>query len=166
MIALVLGGARSGKSVIAEELAASTDAHVTYVATVRVDGDVDLANRIALHRSRRPSAWTTLEDYDDLVSVLDTTRGTVLIDSLGPWLAKLPGMNPDAEGLCAALQRRAGDTVVVTDEVGMGVHPTSQLGREFRDALGALNQAVAQVADKVLFVVAGLVLPLGPGLQR
>ena len=144
MIALVLGGARSGKSVIAEELATSTDAHVTYVATVRVDGDVDLANRIALHRSRRPSAWTTLEYYDDLVSVLDTTR-------------RFPS---------TALQRRAGDTVVVSDEVGMGVHPTSQLGREFRDALGALNQAVAQVADKVLFVVAGLVLPLGPGLQR
>jgi adenosylcobinamide kinase/adenosylcobinamide-phosphate guanylyltransferase len=163
VIALVLGGARSGKSVIAEELAASTDAPITYVATVRVGGDVDLATRVALHRSRRSSAWTTIEDYDDLVTVLEATRGTVLIDSLGPWLATLPGLNPDAERLCAALQRRSGDTIVVSDEVGMGVHPPTQLGREFRDALGALNQAVAQVADEVLFVVAGLVLPLGRG---
>jgi adenosylcobinamide kinase/adenosylcobinamide-phosphate guanylyltransferase len=166
VITLVLGGARSGKSVVAEELAASMDTRVTYVATVRVDGDDDLADRVALHRSRRPSSWTTLEDFDDLVNVLGTTEGTVLIDSLGPWLAMLPGMNADAEGLCAALQRRAGDTILVSDEVGMGVHPPTQLGREFRDALGALNQAVAQVADKVLFVVAGLVLPLGPGHQK
>lgn len=166
MITLVLGGARSGKSEVAEGLAAATSAHVTYVATVRVDGDDDLADRVARHRSRRSSDWTTVEGDGDLVNLLDTTPGTVLIDSLGPWLATRPGMDPDAERLCAALQRRGGDTIIVSDEVGLGVHPATQLGREFRDALGTLNQAVARVADRVLFVVAGLVLPLGRGLEQ
>jgi adenosylcobinamide kinase/adenosylcobinamide-phosphate guanylyltransferase len=164
MITLVLGGARSGKSAVAEGLAAA-DVDVTYVATVHVDGDVDLADRVARHRSRRPPHWTTIEGNDDLVSVLATARGTVLIDSLGPWLAASAGMNPDTERLCTALRQRDGDTIIVSDEVGMGVHPATQLGREFRDALGTLNQALAQVADKVLFVVAGLVLPLAPGSE-
>ncbi len=69
-------------------------------------------------------------------------------------------MAPDTAGLCGALTERLGDTVVVSDEVGLGVHPTSEAGRRFRDALGLVNQAVAACADKVLLVIAGRVVPL------
>jgi adenosyl cobinamide kinase/adenosyl cobinamide phosphate guanylyltransferase len=165
MITLVLGGARSGKSAIAEGLATAALAPVTYVATVSADGDADLAERIVHHRLRRPPDWTTIENDGDLVSVLGATTGTVLIDSLGPWLATVPAMNPDVERLCAALARRPGDTIIVSDEVGMSVHPSTPLGRDFRDALGLLNQAVASVADEVLFVVAGVALSLRTRLE-
>ena len=88
--------------------------------------------------------------------------GTALVDSLGPWLAGLPGMATDPAPLCTALTRRAGDTVVVSEEVGLGVHPSSEAGRQFRDSLGTINQAVAAVADRVVLVVAGRGLELHP----
>lgn len=160
MITLVLGGARSGKSAVAERLAARTRAAVTYVATIDVGQDAELAARVAAHQSRRPAHWVTVECGADLAHTLATLDGVVLIDSLGPWLAGAPAMAPDVEALCAALRARAGDTILVSEEVGLGVHPSSAAGREFRDALGALNQAVARVADDVLFVVAGRVLSL------
>jgi adenosyl cobinamide kinase/adenosyl cobinamide phosphate guanylyltransferase len=69
-------------------------------------------------------------------------------------------MTPDVGALCAALSARAGDTIVVSDEAGLGVHPSTPMGRDFRDALGTLNQAIARVADVVLLVVAGRILPL------
>lgn len=163
MLTLVLGGARSGKSAIAEHLAARAGLPVTYVATVRVGDDADLAERIAIHQSRRPSHWVTIECGGDLAGVARAVVGTVMIDSLGPWLAGLPDMATDVDELCAALSQRSGDTIVVSDEVGMGVHPATAEGREFRDALGALNQSVARVADVVLLVVAGRALELRPG---
>ena len=153
MITLVLGGTRSGKSEVAERLAASAarGAPVTYVATGRaVDGE--MAARIAAHRARRPAAWPTLEVGADLPARL--------VDSLGTWVASGEGLSPDAAALCAALAGRAGDTVVVSEEVGLGVHPPTDVGRRFADALGTLNRAVADVADRVLLVVAGRVLPL------
>jgi nicotinate-nucleotide--dimethylbenzimidazole phosphoribosyltransferase len=163
VITLVLGGARSGKSAVAEHLAARTGAAVTYVATASVGGDPDLAARVAAHRARRPPHWVTVESGQDLAGVLAGISDTVLVDSLGPWLAALPGMEPDADTLCGTLAARAGDAVIVSDEVGLGVHPSTEVGREFRDALGSLNQAVADVADTVLLVVAGRILPLQPG---
>ena len=84
----------------------------------------------------------------------------MLVDSLGPWLASLPEMRPDPDALTAALLARHGDTIIVSEEVGLGVHPETPLGREFRDALGTLNQAIARVSDHVLLVVAGRVLSL------
>ena len=163
MITLVLGGARSGKSHIAERLAAASSDDVTYVATMRVNDDDDLASRVAQHQQRRPSRWSTVEAEDNLVSVLSATTGTVLIDSLGPWLAGLSEMKPDLLGLVDALSRRVGDTIIVSDEVGLSVHPESPLGRDFRDALGTLNQTIALVADTVFLVVAGRVLSLPAG---
>lgn len=160
MNTLILGGARSGKSLVAERLAERSDRDVTYVATLRLGDDDDLAARIATHRARRPLEWTTIECGDDLASVLQTTSGTVLVDSLGPWLASLPEMRPDPDALTAALLARHGDTIIVSEEVGLGVHPETPLGREFRDALGTLNQAIARVSDHVLLVVAGRVLSL------
>jgi len=162
VITLVLGGARSGKSATAERVAGSGPEPVTYVATMTVGGDAGLAQRVAAHRARRPARWRTVEAVDDLPGLLRSLDGTALVDSLGPWVAAAPAMTVDADGLCAALVDRRGDTVVVSEEVGLGVHPTSEAGRHFRDALGALNQSVASVADAVLLVVAGRVLALGP----
>lgn len=160
MITLVLGGARSGKSTVAERLAAALPGPVTYIATATV-GDADHAERIAAHRARRDPAWLTVEAGADLTAALRGTRGSVLVDSLGPWVAADEHFAVDVAGLCAALGGRTGDTVVVSEEVGLGVHPSSDAGRRFRDALGMVNAAVADVADEVLLVVAGRVLPLG-----
>ncbi len=159
-VTLVLGGSRSGKSATAERRAGS--GAVTYVATgVADDGDGDMAERIAAHRERRPSTWTTVE-CDDLVAAVRESSGTVLIDSLTTWVARAPGFSVDAGALCRALAGHDGDVIVVSDEVGLGVHPSSEPGRRFRDALGLVNQAVAVLADDVLFVVAGRVLRLDP----
>ena len=162
MITLVLGGARSGKSTVAEALAAQSPAPVSYLATTRAElADAELVERIAAHRDRRPESWTTVEvTLAELSTVLRTTAGTVLVDSLGAWVAGAPDFAVDGAGLCDALRSRTGNSVVVSDEVGMGVHPSSELGRRFRDVLGELNQAVAATADEVLLVVAGRVLPL------
>ncbi|HET6774348.1 MAG TPA: bifunctional adenosylcobinamide kinase/adenosylcobinamide-phosphate guanylyltransferase [Acidimicrobiales bacterium] len=179
MITLVLGGTRSGKSRVAEDLVAGRQAatgdRVTYVATGRAT-DADMAARIAAHRARRPAAWATVETGAgagtgaDLPTVLAGLAGHVLVDSLGTWVADAD-LAPDAPALCAALRARAragaGDTVLVSEEVGLGVHPATEVGRRFADALGELNRAVAEVADRVLLVVAGRVLALdrvsGPG---
>lgn len=161
MITLVLGGARSGKSAVAERLVARTGGKVTYVATAVVDqGDADHAARVDAHKARRDPGWTTVEAGADLLGALRAARGTVLVDSLGTWVTAHADLIPDVAGLCAALREREGDTVVVSEEVGLGVHPSSELGRRFRDALGEVNVTVAEVADEVLLVVAGRVLPL------
>ncbi|MGH9153193.1 MAG: bifunctional adenosylcobinamide kinase/adenosylcobinamide-phosphate guanylyltransferase [Acidimicrobiales bacterium] len=159
MITLVLGGARSGKSDVAERMAAAAGGAVTYVATGTAV-DADMAARIEEHRRRRPAGWTTVESGADLPAALARAEGTVLVDALGTWLAGAADLAVDADALCAALAGRSGDTVVVSDEVGLGVHPSTEAGRRFRDALGTLNRRVADLADRVVLVVAGRVLPL------
>ena len=154
MITLVLGGARSGKSAVAERLVG--DGAVTYVATAVA---ADMPERVAAHRARRPPAWTTVET-DDLVGALDAAGGTLLVDSLTAWVARAPSFTVDTEALCRSLSARSGHTLLVSDEVGLGVHPSTEAGRLFRDALGLVNQAVAAVADEVLLVVAGRALHL------
>ena len=158
MIVLVLGGARSGKSAVAEQLAAGAGGPVTYLATA-VATDDDMAARIAAHRARRPASWRTLEEAVGVPAALRGLAGTVVLDALGGWVAATIGA-VDVDGLCDALSARAGDTVVVSEEVGMGVHPSTEVGRRFRDVLGELNQRVAALADKAILVVAGRVLPL------
>jgi len=162
VITLVLGGARSGKSEVAERLAAARGPAVTYVATAAVDpSDEEWARRIEQHRSRRPPAWTTVECGPDLPGVVAALTGPVLIDSLGTWVAACESSaDADADALGDALQHRDGDTVIVSEEVGLGVHPSTEAGRRFRDALGTVNRAVADIADDVLLVIAGRVLPL------
>ena len=165
MLVLVLGGSRSGKSALAERMVDGLGVPVTYVATGHV-GDEDMAARVEAHRLRRPPSWATVElapsseGPDGLGAVLRDLEGAVLVDSLGTWLASHRDFVVDGPGLAAALAARAGTTVVVSDEVGMGVHPSTAVGRHFRDALGRLNETVADVADQVLLVVAGRVLPL------
>jgi adenosyl cobinamide kinase/adenosyl cobinamide phosphate guanylyltransferase len=162
VIILVLGGARSGKSEVGEGLVAALGPDVTYVATAVVDpagADSDWASRIDKHRARRPPTWTTVEAGPDLPAVVADLVGPVLVDSLGTWVAGCP-VPPDADALCHALIHRDGSTIVVSEEVGLGVHPPTEAGRAFRDTLGTVNRAVADVADEVLLVVAGRVLPL------
>lgn len=160
-VTLVLGGARSGKSEVAERLVG--DGPATYVATGPSPGDDEAwAARIAAHRARRAAAWATVEVGADLPEVLAGLTGTVLVDSLGTWVAGCDRFAADAGGLCAALTARDGATVLVSDEVGLGVHPETAVGVAFRDALGDVNRAVATVAGEVLLVVAGRALAL-PG---
>jgi adenosylcobinamide kinase / adenosylcobinamide-phosphate guanylyltransferase len=158
MKTLVLGGARSGKSLVAERLASRSGAPVTYLATMRLNDDADLAARVKMHRQRRPEDWATIECDEDLAAVLSATSGTVLVDSLGPWLAGLSSREDLISSLCDAVRERTDDTVIVSDEVGLSVHPETEAGRNFRDALGTLNQRLAGACDDVLFVVAGRTL--------
>ena len=163
VITLVLGGARSGKSEYAERLAASLQQPVTYIATAAFGNDADFDARIAVHQQRRPPAWVTVESGPDLAGALSAAQGTVLVDSLGTWVASSPGFEVDASSLCDALRSRTADTVLVSEEVGLGVHPSSEAGGRFRDALGCANQMVAAVADEVFLVVAGRALRLEAG---
>ncbi|MCO8128157.1 bifunctional adenosylcobinamide kinase/adenosylcobinamide-phosphate guanylyltransferase [Acidimicrobiia bacterium EGI L10123] len=166
MIVLVLGGTRSGKSAVAESMAArlaGPHAAVTYVATARLDpADADHAARIEAHRARRPAAWTTVEctTPTDLPGVLRGTDGVVLLDSLGTWATGHPDLDPDPGPLVDALRARAGTTIVVGEEVGLAPHAPTELGRRFADALGQVNQAVSAVADHALLVVAGRAISL------
>jgi adenosyl cobinamide kinase/adenosyl cobinamide phosphate guanylyltransferase len=153
VITLVIGGTRSGKSEIAEQIAARLATDVTVVAA-GIATDPEMAARIDAHRARRPEHWSTVECGADLVGALERATGVVLVDSLGSWVAAM-SCEVDADRLAAALQSRAGDSVVVSEEVGLAVHAPTEAGRAFTDALGALNATVAAIADDVLLVVAG-----------
>lgn len=162
MITLVLGGTRSGKSSIAERLTLAHDGPVLYIATADVTDD-DMAARVDRHRLGRHERFETIEADADLpatIAALDDRPA--LVDTLSTWLSRQPDFVPDAEGLCAALKHRRSPTVIVSDEVGSGIHPETDVGRRFRDALGELNQRVAAIATDVYFVAAGRVLPLRP----
>jgi adenosyl cobinamide kinase/adenosyl cobinamide phosphate guanylyltransferase len=163
MITLVLGGSRSGKSDVAERLVARLPTPVTYIATAILGDDDDLAARVATHRDRRPSEWKTTEAGAELVDAVRAAGDdSVLVDAIGPWVAAHDDFVVEIAALIDALVRRRGDSVVVSEEVGLGVHPSTEAGRRFRDALGDVNRALADAADEVLFVVAGRVLPLDP----
>ena len=161
-LTLVLGGARSGKSAHAERLAESQPGACVYLATAEA-GDEEMAQRIALHQARRGGRWRTVEEPLALTQALaENARadGCVLVDCLTLWLANLMsrGLEPERETAhlvegCAGLR---GPAVLVANEVGLGIVPDNALARQFRDAAGRLNQAVAAAADRVVFVAAGL----------
>lgn len=163
---LVLGGARSGKSRLAERLARDSGHACLCLATAEA-GDAEMAERIARHRAARPAGWETVEEPLDLADALlraSRPERVVVVDCLTLWLSNLMhhGRDPEAEtaGLIAALARAAGQVILVSNEVGLGLVPETPLGREFRDAQGRLNQAVAAAVPQVLFVAAGLPLRL------
>jgi adenosylcobinamide kinase/adenosylcobinamide-phosphate guanylyltransferase len=162
VITLVLGGNRSGKSEVAERLTAAAGEPITYVATADAHAE-GFGARIEAHRARRPASWVTLEQPVDLPGALMRIEGTVLVDSLGTWVASAQGFTADVEGLTRALTRRRGSTVLVSDEVGLGVHPPTEIGVEFADAVGACNRRIAEVCGRVLLVVAGRTLELARG---
>ena len=165
-VTLVLGGARSGKSGYAEMLVAGASASAVYVATAEA-GDAEMAGRIAAHRAGRSESWRTIEVPLDLASAIAEHASPgqpILVDCLTLWLSNLMGagriVEHESEMLCAALRDASGPVVLVANEVGLGLVPDSELGRAFRDAAGHLNQAVAAIADRVVFVAAGLPLVL------
>jgi len=168
VIVLVVGGTRSGKSRIAEGMVArlaGPDGVVTYLATGRVDpADADHLARIEAHRARRPATWRTVEcgEPGELVAALAATRGAVLVDALGTWVAAHPDLDPDPVPLVDALRARTGPTVVVTEEVGLSLHAPTEVGRRFVDALGRINEAVSAAADQAVLVVAGRAVVLPP----
>jgi adenosyl cobinamide kinase/adenosyl cobinamide phosphate guanylyltransferase len=160
VITVVLGGTRSGKSEVAERIASALPAPVTYVATASVNDDPDLEARVAVHRARRPADWQTIEAAAELPQVLAALAGTALVDSIGTWIAGVPELAADIGALCDACRSREGDTVLVAEEVGLAVHPPTELGRRFVDVVGECNRELATIADRVLLVVAGRVVEL------
>lgn len=163
MLTLLLGGARSGKSALAERLAAEGGGPVFYLATARVEpDDEDHQARLAVHRERRPADWRTIEAGAGLAEALRSVdpAATVLVDALGSWVAAHHDLVVEVGPVLSALATRTGRTVVVSEEVGLGVHPETSVGRRFRDVLGEVNQAVAAQADDVFLVLAGRTLAL------
>jgi len=165
-VTLILGGARSGKSRYAELLVENAASRGTYCATAEA-GDAEMAERIAAHRARRGPFWRTVEAPLALASAIAAQaepERPILVDCLTLWLSNLflAGKQADEEigGLCSTLRKAAGTVVLVSNEVGMGLVPETPLGRRFRDAAGRLNQEVAALADRVVFVAAGLPLVL------
>jgi adenosylcobinamide kinase/adenosylcobinamide-phosphate guanylyltransferase len=178
-VKLVLGGARSGKSDYAEKLAAASEREVVYIATAQA-GDGEMAERIAHHRSHRPAAWCTVEEPIKLADAIlrhAAPDRVVLVDCLTLWLTNLIFSEADdypdtgavtlpatfhheRARLLEVLGAVDGDVVLVANEVGMGIVPLGAVTRAFLDEAGRLNQAVAAIADRVVFVVAGLPLQL------
>jgi adenosylcobinamide kinase/adenosylcobinamide-phosphate guanylyltransferase len=165
-VALVLGGARSGKSALAEAMARETGLSRVYLATAQAF-DHEMSERIARHRADRGDGWRTVEAPLDLVAALDAAdshKNVILIDCLTLWLSNVLLAGRDVEAACADLAARLSalraPVVCVSNEVGLGIVPDNALARRFRDAQGRLNQQVAQRADAVAFVAAGLPVTL------
>jgi adenosyl cobinamide kinase/adenosyl cobinamide phosphate guanylyltransferase len=159
-LVLILGGARSGKSAHAERLITALPPPWVYIATAQAF-DAEMRARIAEHRARRVAGWQTIEAPFDLPAALaDAAARPVLIDCLTLWLTNLMLDGSDIEAATDALHRalapRTALTVLVSNEVGLGIVPDNALARAFRDAAGRLHQSLADRADTVLFMVAGL----------
>jgi adenosylcobinamide kinase/adenosylcobinamide-phosphate guanylyltransferase len=166
---LVTGGARSGKSGWAERRAAELGGAVTYVATAEALDD-EMARRIARHRAERPAAWPTVESPRDAGAAVRAAATPVVLVDCMTVLASNALLAAEAEGeeaaqsavlaeadaLLAAALAHSGTVIVVTNEVGMGVHPPTSLGRWYRDALGRANARLAAAADEVVLMVSGI----------
>ena len=167
---LVLGGARSGKTQYAQELAARLGGRVTYVATSEA-GDDEMRQRVAAHRAARPAEWQTLErplrvgdalvEWDADVVVLDcmTLLASNVLTQLGEHASAAQveeRVRGEVNDLFTAWRESAYTLIVISNEVGMGLVPPYPMGRVYRDALGRANQQLAQAADEVVLMVAGL----------
>jgi adenosyl cobinamide kinase/adenosyl cobinamide phosphate guanylyltransferase len=168
-VTLLLGGARSGKSDLAVRLALAWGGDVTFVATCEPDGDAELAARVARHRADRPPSWRTVEESTDVLSAVASAPADhlVLVDCVTLWIAKLlvDGLTESeadgrADEMLQAIETRTKPVLLVSNEVGLGVHPSSALGSAFRDVLGRVNRRLADGADQCVFLVAGQVLDL------
>jgi adenosylcobinamide kinase/adenosylcobinamide-phosphate guanylyltransferase len=170
---LVLGGARSGKSRIALQVAESASPERTYIATAQAFDD-EMRERIAQHRMERDASWRTIDAQLELCDALrDVTAPgkAVLVDCLTLWLSNIVladrDPEPETERLVQSIREARGPLVLVSNEVGHGIVPSTPLGRRFRDAQGRLNQRVAEACDAVVFVAAGcpILLKPAPALQ-
>lgn len=167
-LTLLLGGARSGKSSLALARARALAVPVVFIATAEAL-DAEMEQRVARHRAERDPAWRTVEEPLDLERALAEApaEGCAIVDCLSLWVANLVQQDLDEEEVLRRSRRaveaaaaRPGPTIVVSNEVGMGVVPEHPLGRRYRDALGRVNAAWAAAADEALLVVAGRTLEL------
>ncbi|HEY9058875.1 MAG TPA: bifunctional adenosylcobinamide kinase/adenosylcobinamide-phosphate guanylyltransferase [Aurantimonas sp.] len=166
-VTLILGGARSGKSALAERLAEASGLAPVYLATGRAF-DAEMEARIGEHRERRGKGWRTVEVPLDLVAAIGREaepEHVVLVDCLTLWLTNLMMEGRPVAAECQALAdhlaaRLPGPVILVSNEVGLGIVPENAMARDFRDHAGRLHQAVAAVAAKVIFVAAGLPMKL------
>jgi adenosylcobinamide kinase / adenosylcobinamide-phosphate guanylyltransferase len=166
-VVLLLGGARSGKSRMAQARAeAAAQAALVYIATGEAR-DSEMAARIARHRQDRGDRWRTVEAPIELPDAIARERGAgrvVLVDCLTLWLSNLLLSDRDitnaTEHLLRALREGAGTVLLVSNEVGLGIVPDNALARQFRDEAGRLHQNVAAVANEVLLVAAGLAIKM------
>jgi adenosylcobinamide kinase/adenosylcobinamide-phosphate guanylyltransferase len=164
-VTLVLGGAQSGKSHYAQQLASHFE-RVTFIATGRPT-DAEMRKKIARHRRERPIEWRTIEAPLDLHKTIrsESQRAdVVLIDCLTVYLDNVMGAGKQSKGnpkeyieaVCDAIRASKASVVAVSNEVGSGVVPAYRSGRIYRDSLGQMNQKIAQIADRVVLMVAGL----------
>jgi adenosyl cobinamide kinase/adenosyl cobinamide phosphate guanylyltransferase len=164
-LTFLLGGARSGKSSLATKLALDQGRPVTVIATAEARDD-EMAERIRLHREERPEGWSTIEEPVALDEALRRVPAgdAVVLDCLSLWVANLLERKEDVdvhnERALTLVQARPAPTIVVSNEVGLGVVPASELGRRYGDLLGRVNARWAAAADEAAFVVAGRALPL------
>lgn len=160
---LFLGGARSGKSRLAQQAAEACPGALTLIATAE-PLDAEMAARIARHQADRGPRWTLIEAPLALPQALAAAPGVVLVDCLTLWLSNVMLAGQDVAAaeaaLCGAIAARHDPLFLVSNEVGLGLVPETPLGRAFRDAQGRLNQAVAATVDRVDFVASGLALRL------
>ena len=168
MRTLILGGARSGKSALAERLAGETGLDVTYIATA-LAGDDEMAERIDHHRASRPMDWRTVEEPLALAQALRTHAGAdkcVVVDCLTLWMSNLLCADDEAlyarehDALLEVLPQLPGRILLVSNEAGLGVVPMGALTRRFVDAAGRLHQRIAGCCEQVVLVVAGLPMAL------
>ena len=166
-LVVLLGGARAGKSALAVELGRQWDGPVAYIATAEARDD-EMALRISRHRDERPREWQTIEEPLALREALEAVDAGVyaIVDCLTLWVANLLERSADvlaqAEWTAELAAAREAPTIVVTNEVGLGVVPATPLGRDYRDLLGAVNATFVSRADEAVLVVAGRALPLLP----
>lgn len=168
MLELILGGARSGKSRLAEQRAVASGKQRYYVATAQA-GDAEMAERIRLHRQQRDAQWLLLEEPLALAQVLRdhaSADACILVDCLTLWLSNLlhhqdgAHFERERDALLAVLPELRGHIILVMNTVGMGVVPLGELSRQFVDRSGFLEQAVAALCDRVTLTVAGLPMTL------
>jgi adenosylcobinamide kinase / adenosylcobinamide-phosphate guanylyltransferase len=166
-LTLILGGARSGKSRFAEQIAGKMK-RVTFIATAR-PSDAEMRRKIARHRSERPASWETIEAPVALAEAIasqNSKTDIIIIDCLTLYVdnvtsthgGDVPKVERDFDRVCREIQRSRSSVIVVSNEVGCGLVPAFRSGRRYRDLLGRLNQRVADIADQVILMVAGIPL--------
>lgn len=163
MLQLILGGARSGKSRLAEQTAINMQLAVTYVATAQAL-DPEMQSRIEHHQNQRPAHWSLVEEPLYLAKALqkiDRPNQIILVDCLTLWLTNLLLLDDqsiqqrECEQLLKVLPTLESEIILVSNETGLGVVPLGEISRRFVDEAGRLHQALGQIADKVVFCVAG-----------